>query len=206
MAEEALIKKSIDLAKELTGAKRIAGTVNEPVEKFFHRDGESAGFGKSVARIDLDAKSLFTEQWLLDTYAERAETLNAKIYEVWKDLNGTRGLQFTRSVALPGGFQDRLFKTWLTWQRRVDADGHQTFIIAICPFENYQGKTYNEVPGTENMQEATCTGVHIIKDLTESTCEWTRVLQADLRIPLPSNVLEFIAKQHIGVSTFVQVS
>ena len=60
--------------------------------------------------MDLSAVSLFAELWLLDTYAKKAEFKDRKIREVWNNLDGMRGLQFTTSVALPGGFSDRVFK------------------------------------------------------------------------------------------------
>ena len=52
--EQALISKSVALIDKLSTAKRIAGTVNDPVEKFFYRSGDgSAGWGMSVAKIDI---------------------------------------------------------------------------------------------------------------------------------------------------------
>ena len=64
----------------------------------------------TVTKVDLSAESLFAELWLLDTYARKAESKDIKIRQVWNNLDGTRGLQFTTSVGLPGGFQDRLFE------------------------------------------------------------------------------------------------
>ncbi|GMH69493.1 hypothetical protein TL16_g05171 [Triparma laevis f. inornata] len=63
-----------------------------------------------VDKMDLSAVSLFADLWLLDTYTDKAEHKDTKIHEVLNNLDGTRGLQYNRSVALPGGFSDRLFK------------------------------------------------------------------------------------------------
>ena len=60
--------------------------------------------------MDVSAVSLFADIWLVDTYAQKAARKDKKIDEVWNNLDETRGLQYTTSVALPGGFQDRLFE------------------------------------------------------------------------------------------------
>ena len=60
-AEEDMIAKLMGEV-EVMEAKRIAGTVNEPVEKFLHRDEKGgAAWGMSVARMDVAAIALFTE-------------------------------------------------------------------------------------------------------------------------------------------------
>jgi len=198
VGEQKLIKDSVNLVEELASrAKRIAGTVNDSVEKFLHHaEGGGGAVGMTVAKIDVAAVYLFTELWLIDTYARKAEAKN-RIRRVWNDLDGTRGLQHTNSVSLPGGFQDRLFESWLTWERRVEADGHQTFVIGWCPLEKYRG-THHRVDGAEKMHKATTRGVYIIKEVTENTCEWTKVLQADLKISLPGRVMDIAARQHLG--------
>ncbi|GMH61704.1 hypothetical protein TL16_g03315 [Triparma laevis f. inornata] len=40
-------------------------------------------------------------------------------------------MQYTRSTSLPGGFQDRLFETWFTWDVVENGDGTRTFIIGL---------------------------------------------------------------------------
>ncbi|GMI06855.1 hypothetical protein TrLO_g15384 [Triparma laevis f. longispina] len=119
-------------------------------------------FIKNIDIAPASAVTLFAELWLLDTYAEKAELKDAKISEVWNDLNGTRGLQYTTSVALLGGFQDRV--------------------------------------------GATSQGVHIIKELTEDTCEWTKAQQADLKFSsvMRVSVLDMVAKQQMGYTNEVQ--
>ncbi|GMH63487.1 hypothetical protein TrLO_g4018 [Triparma laevis f. longispina] len=120
--EQELIAGSMKLAKEISSkAKRIAGTANESVEKFlYHSEEGGAAVGMNVLKVNLSAVSLFAEIWLLDTYALKAKTKDTKIREVWNDLDGTRGLQCTTSVTLPGGFQDRVFESWLTWEMLID--------------------------------------------------------------------------------------
>ena len=192
--EQEMIEESMKLVEDVTPrAKRIAGTVNESVEKFLYRDGEGgAAVGMTVAKIDVDAATLFTELWLLDTYARKAENKNVKIREV-NYLDGTRGLQYTNSVSLPGGFQDRVFNTRFTWVERVEADMRRTFIIAFCPLE----KTYYNVDGAEQMYNATIVGAHIFSYVTKHTCEWTWVQQVDLKISLPARVMDIVAKQQL---------
>ena len=60
-AEENLIAKLMGEV-EVMKAKRIAGTVNDSVEKFIHQDGEGgAAWGMTVAKMDVAATTLFTE-------------------------------------------------------------------------------------------------------------------------------------------------
>ncbi|GMH76230.1 hypothetical protein TrLO_g4036 [Triparma laevis f. longispina] len=80
---------------------------------------------------------------------------------------------FTTSVALPGGFSDRVFKSRIIWEELIDEKGRRTFIIAIAPLETYDG-THHDVSGAEHMVEATSKAAFIIKELTENTCEYTR--------------------------------
>ncbi|GMH50779.1 hypothetical protein TL16_g00866 [Triparma laevis f. inornata] len=65
--------------------------------------------------------------------------------------------------------------------------------------ETYAG-THHEVAGAEKMVKGTTTGVHIVKELTENTCEWTRVIQADLKFSsaMPVSVLDLVAKQELA--------
>ena len=247
--EKKMIEESMELVEDVASrGKRIAGTVNESVEKFLYRDGEGgAAVGMTVAKVDVAAVKLFTEVsnsedkdellgakrragnmavkrlsggdgnvavkyglwnsslhsslqtiasnpisrslphslrsfqlWLLDTYAKKSESKQT-IREVWYDLDGTRNMQYTTSASLPGGFQDRLFKVWLTFEERVEADGLRTYIIAFCPIEKYKG-THHKVEGAEKMQDATSRGLYMVKELTDNTCELTRLFQVDLKI------------------------
>ncbi|GMH65896.1 hypothetical protein TrLO_g8811 [Triparma laevis f. longispina] len=189
--EQNLIAESMKVVEEVSSkAKRVAGTASESVEKYiYHSEEGGAGVAMTVAKVDLSAVSLFAELWLLDTYALKAEKKSSKIREIWNNLNGMRGLQFTVSVALPGGFQDRLFESWMTWETMIDREGRRTFIIAFAPLKTYAG-THHEVAGAENMVEGTSKGVFIIKELTENTCEWTRAQQANLKFSSSMPALE----------------
>ncbi|GMH78542.1 hypothetical protein TL16_g07843 [Triparma laevis f. inornata] len=143
--------------------KRVKGFVILTIDVVFVRLWCSLqNFIKNIDIAPASAVTLFAELWLLDTYAEKAELKDAKISEVWNDLNGTRGLQYTTSVALLGGFQDRV--------------------------------------------GATSQGVHIIKELTEDTCEWTKAQQADLKFSsvMRVSVLDMVAKQQMGYTNEVQ--
>ncbi|GMH47290.1 hypothetical protein TL16_g00027 [Triparma laevis f. inornata] len=203
-AERMVITETMNLVSDMSvHAKRISGTANDSVEKFIYRQTtengkDGIGWGISVAKIDVAATTLFTEIWLIDTYEARAIKKDARICEVWSNLDGTRGLQYAVSVRLPSGFMDRLFESWITWERRVDEEGLETFIVAIIPLEEYSG-TKHPVFGAENMKEATSKGVHIIRELTKNTCEWTRAQQADLNIiGMPSSFADFLVKQQLA--------
>ena len=103
------------------------------------------------------------------------------IRKVWENIDGTRSVEYIGSLSLPG-VQDRIFHTWLTWKRLMGKDGRETFIITLSPFVEYRGETCHEVVGAEKLHEATTKGVHIVKQLTENTCEWTHAQQADLKV------------------------
>ncbi|GMH74562.1 hypothetical protein TL16_g06498 [Triparma laevis f. inornata] len=207
VGEQTVIADSMKLIKDIsTSAKRIAGTVNDPVEKFIQRsENGGAVWGLTVARMDVAAVRLFAQLWLVDTYAKKSKNKknNVAIHEVWNNLDGTRGLQYTRSVSLPGGFQDRVFEAWITWERSIGFDGLATFIVAFTPLEKYSG-THHKAAGSEKMQMATTRGVYVVKELTENTCEWTRAQQVDLKISLPANVLNFVATQEMAWANKIQ--
>ncbi|GMH91106.1 hypothetical protein TL16_g11959 [Triparma laevis f. inornata] len=108
-AEQGLIAKSMKIVEEVsTKAKRIAGTLSEPVEKFLYHQKEGAGWGMAVAKIDVSALILFVHIWLFDTYEHLNNNKGVAIREVWHNLDGTRSMQFSMSVSLPGSFQDRI--------------------------------------------------------------------------------------------------
>ncbi|GMH82652.1 hypothetical protein TrST_g12211 [Triparma strigata] len=188
MAEECRLK-----------AKRIAGTVNDSVEKFLYKpEGGGAVWGRTLGVMDTSVDEMFAELWLLDTFSKTLENSNSTIRKVWNSLDGTRGLQYARAIKLPGGFKDRLFDIWLTWDLLIGDDGRKTYIIAFAPIEKYAG-TRNKVSGAAKKIRADSTGVHIVRELTGNTCEWTRAQQVDLKFKvMPSGVLDFLAKQHLG--------
>ena len=64
--------------------------------------------------------------------------------------------------------------------------------------------TYHNVSGSENMTAATSKGIYIIKELTDNTCEWTRIQQVELNVKLPKRLLDFMAKHHLGWANELQ--
>ena len=179
--ERKIIAESLTIIDELTEAKRVAGTANDSVEKFLHYLPDGGGaWGKSVADMDVSAIALFTELWVINTYAKKAESKDS-IREVWTNLDGSRSQQYTRSFSISGAFHDRLFEAWQTWEKLIDKDGRETFVIAISPIEKYNG-THHKIAVDKNMVKATSRGVYVIKQVTENTCEWTRAQQFDLNI------------------------
>ena len=69
----------------------------------------------------------------------------------------------------------------------------------------YKG-THHEISGAEKMVKATTKAVFIIKELTENTCEWTRLMQADLKLSseIPKSALDFIVKAQMGYANKAQ--
>lgn len=54
--------------------------------------------------------------------------------------------------------------------------------------------------------KTTSTGVQIIKEFTNNTCEWTRLMQADLKLSseIPKSALDFIVKAQMGYANKAQ--
>ncbi|GMH61177.1 hypothetical protein TL16_g03202 [Triparma laevis f. inornata] len=193
-AEQVLIKTSMDLVDDL----------KKNTKRFFYNSGEGAGWTTSFTRIDMNAQAFFTELWLLDTYEKKARLKDVSIFDVRKNIDGTRAMQYSRSINLPGGFQDRFFQAWITWDIISDGSGRRTFVIAFAPLKEYEGTQY-DVPGAENMMQATSRGVYVVRELTENTCEWTRAQQVDLNIvALPAYMLDFLAKQQLAPGNEIQ--
>ncbi|GMI18506.1 hypothetical protein TrLO_g14860 [Triparma laevis f. longispina] len=196
----------MNIINQLSKAKRIANTAKETVEKFLHHleEGEAV-WGFSVAKIDCSAETLFAYLWLLDTNVRQSEHKRFKeIRKVFKNIDCTRGLQYSRSMKLPGGLIDRLFEVWITWDIVVNPDGRKTYIVAITPLKEYKG-THHKVDGAEKMQDATSKGVYVVKEISSHTCEWTRAQQIDLKLPsFPTRLLNFLAKQHLKWADEVQ--
>ncbi|GMI01690.1 hypothetical protein TrST_g10386 [Triparma strigata] len=172
--ERAIIKRHMDFYETMRlKAARIGGTVNESVEKFFHRESK-VPWGLSVAICDVPAVSIFADLWLLNTYAKKAFNKGTAVLEVFENLDGTRSLYYVKSFGLPGGFQDRLFETWITWDMRVDEfTGKKTYIIVIHPFDAYAGEFRPQNFMNEKFIKADSIGTYIFKELTDNTCEWT---------------------------------
>ena len=146
---------------------------------------------------------LLAELWVKDTYERKAKDKHLPFREVWKELDGTRSLQSTNTVVLPGGFQDRVFDIWHTWDTFVDKnDGRQIYITVSSPITEYPG-TRHKLNFPESTIFGTFRNLNIIKQLTENTCEWTRALSADFKFGamMPQSVLNFISLHEIGRST-----
>ena len=198
-AERNQIAKSADLVREITSkARRIAGTVLDPVEKYLHQPPGEAVWGLSITKMDVPATTLLAELWCLDTYEKLAYHKSTAIRELYKDIDGTRGMEFSLSVRLPSGFQSRLFQSWYTWEGRTEADGRKIYIVSYIPLQEYKG-TRHEITGDQRMVRAGIRGVYIVKELTDNTCEWTWAQQLDLKIKaMTKKLLAFIVWQQLG--------
>ena len=69
----------------------------------------------------------------------------------------------------------------------------------------YQGETHSCVDGTEHVVRGVSSGVHRIKELTDNTCEWTRVQRVDLKVKgMPKAVVQVITKNQLGFANEIQ--
>ncbi|GMH59100.1 hypothetical protein TrST_g13015, partial [Triparma strigata] len=207
-AERAQITLALGTVGELSKAKRVAGIINESVEKFYHRVGArgGAGWGMTVAKMDVSAMSFFTELWLLNTFEKKAKNKHVKVRDFRENLaDGTRGALYSVSVRLPGAFSDRLFRAWLTWDQLIQGDGRKTFVIAMSPIEDYEGTIPVLPESAKNLKMATSKGVFIVKEITDNTCEFTRAQMVDLKVKqLPANMMDILAKQELEWANEVQ--
>ena len=91
-AEHYQIAKAVELVDLVSSrAKRVAGTVNDFVEKFIHHpDDGGKMWAMTVANMDVSAVDLFTDLWLLDTFENRRENKRA----------GEGNIQVTPTVVL----------------------------------------------------------------------------------------------------------
>ncbi|GMI14487.1 hypothetical protein TrLO_g4880 [Triparma laevis f. longispina] len=203
--EDSMIKSNIERIKELSKAKRIPGTVNDTVEKYLHRDSakNGAAWGMTIARIDCSGETLMSEVLMLDTFAKKRGGRGER--KIWRELDGSRSMQFSSTVKLPGGFKERLIELWVTWDVLTDPQGCKTYVTANSPMLEYSGPTHHKFPNSEKMVLADCRGFDIIKPLSENTCVWTRVQQVDLKISvLPKSFFDIVARHELGYSNEVQ--
>ncbi|GMH72745.1 hypothetical protein TL16_g05998 [Triparma laevis f. inornata] len=205
----ALIDRSISLLKEMDSAKRVAGTFNSRVEKFtLWKEGEPSAWGKTVCSVDTSAKRMFAHLRVLDTFKRKRDhkKSNGSLPRgVWENLGGVRILQFSTCVKFPSGFHNRLFETWLTWAKREAEDGKAMYIMAFAPLSEYVGPRY-KVLGSEEMTMGMIRGVHVVKEVTTNTCEWTKVQNVDLHMSLPKVILDHLAKNELNLTHMIQES
>ena len=90
----------------------------------------------------------------------------------------------------------------MTWAI-IHEGGRRTFVIAFAPLAEYGG-TQHPISGTEKMTLASSSGVHIVKEITDHICEWTRAQRVDLNIALSASMLDFLAKQQLAQSNVLQ--
>ena len=115
---------------------------------------------------------------------------------IWENLDDSRSLQYTNSVKFPQGLAHRFFESWISWDVRTSTDGLKEYVIAIAPIEEYTGTHYN-LKGTERMVRGLSRGLHVVKELTENTCEWSRVLMVDIKIALPKAILDMLSRSNL---------
>lgn len=69
--------------------------------------------------------------------------------------------------------------------------------------DDYQGVTHHPAP--EKLIRATWRGVYVVKELTDTTCEWTWAAQVDLKVPaMPTSMLDFLTKKELTWAGTVQ--
>ena len=201
--ERALVNNLIEKGREIDQkAKRVYGTVLDRVEKFmlYGKQGKTIGWGKTTAIIDVSAKSLFAKIWLINTYEKKRafKEGNGKLPRaIWENLDNSRSLQCLTSRKFPQGVQHRFFDSWITWQVDTLEDGVKRYVVAFVPIEEYDGSRYT-LKGTEKMTRGLSRGMHVIKELTENTCEWHRVQFVDINFGLPKPIMDMMTKSYLG--------
>ena len=211
-SELALVEKTLDTCLKIrSDATRLPGTVNESVEKLLRSEkGDRACWGMTKATIDVSAEELFSDVWILDSYKSNAthkQVSGDLPRAIWENLDGTRSLQYIKSLKFPKGISNRYFDCWLTWEARTREDGRKEFIIAWAPSEVYGimgGSTHHFLKETQKMMKGSSKGVYIIRELTKNTCELNQILNADLNLALPKAIMDMIAKANLSWANRVQ--
>ncbi|GMH95296.1 hypothetical protein TrVE_jg9069, partial [Triparma verrucosa] len=89
--------------------------------------------------MDVSAPTLFAMLWVIDTQEHKASlSKKCTVCEVFKDLDGTRSQQYTRSVRLPPPFKERIVSVWRTWEEVTKDDGRRKLIVVSAPIETYK--------------------------------------------------------------------
>ena len=169
---EKIMAKGLEIKAE---AKRIAGTVQESVDKFtVWQKGASTAWAWSKAVVDVSAEELIARLWVLTTHRVKVEHVeqNGELPRaVWENIDGSRSVQYTKCVRFPQGMSHRYFESWFTWEARSLKDGRKELILAFVPMNEYNG-THHNLKGTDGMIKGSTKGVYVVKELTKSTCEW----------------------------------
>ena len=143
---------------------------------------------QTIARIDTSARETFGKIWILNTYERKHEHVASNGQNMpralWENIDGTRGLQYSICIKFPGGVQNRIFNCWITWDLRTQPNGREIWLIAMTSMKNYPG-TCRSVEGRERFFEADTEALYVVRALTDTTCEWTRIQTVDLKMMVP---------------------
>ena len=161
------------------GARRVAGTARDPIEKFLLLKDDGV-WGLTSTTIDVSAKELFTRLWVLDTYEkvkQHKENNGSLPREVLKNIAGTRGQQYRVAQRYPSPFLPRFFDTWMTWDKvKNSEDDSVQFMIVWAPTNQFLGTLSPIAPWNSTRTiNAISTGMHSIVEIAPNVCKWLQL-------------------------------
>ena len=135
---------------------------------------------RCAALIDVNARTFLADIWVLGTYEKmKLHKIENKgcPRKVWEKIDGSRGLLYVTGVKFPSGFTNRVFGSWITWQRRVKADGREYFIVGFEDSLKYDGSRpdLEELSDSKNFVTGYSSGVHIIEEVRKSEFNFLHV-------------------------------
>ena len=178
----ASLKASEDEVRQ--GARRVAGTLKDPVEKFLLFKS-SRILSMTRTRIDASAERLFTQLWVIDTYERnKLHTANNGVnfpYKLWRNIDNTRSQQYSIVLRFPPPLLPRLFEGWRTWQKCIDSEGRTQYRVGFIPIDRYEGSRQQISASMPKHIDATSIAMHIITEIAPNVCTWTKLQIADLK-------------------------
>ena len=146
----------------------------------FYTTSSNLTLPRCAALIDVNVRTFLAEIWVLGTYEKmKLHKIENKgcPRKVWEKIDGSRGLLYVTGVKFPSGFTNRVFGSWITWQRRVKADGREYFIVGFEDSLKYDGSRpdLEELSDSKNFVTGYSSGVHIIEEVRNSEFNFLHV-------------------------------
>ena len=183
--------------------ERIKGNLKEEIDKFlWNADGSEWGGCRMV--IDKSAKHFLAELVELDTFKRSRlhKEKNGNLPRVVRAVNSSRSCKYRVGMHFPGLYENRLFDTWYLWKEIRPKNGMKSFMALFVPLSEYGGTGFGDPPF--NFTKAESTGVHIITELAPNVCTYTKIESNDLKMNLPRQLLEKLAKVRLKEANRMQ--
>ena len=126
----------------------IQGTVGEPVEFYQKVEGNAGAWGKAVATVDASAARVFADRWCQNSHEYKKDHIDCYGADALRKvvhIKDSRSMLLVFLLHLPSPVSNRVFATWLTWQKEPD----DSFLVAFGPMEDYADESDNAAEITD---------------------------------------------------------